>query len=219
MSLSGIGAGSWSRSEVTASSQRPSSAACSSLIASTSSSVGSADGSRPCSSRLRHGLDAQPHRSEQIGGPEAAAPKPRVVDEDQVPQRLHSRPLVVHALVLDAGRLPHARHGRRPVGAQPQPPLAQVGQVVRADQGRGPGDDGRARPRRNSMTSTPFTTRLVTSPSITAPCMTTPIRRVLFRLHSRNSAPSMSSSTYRVMLNRLCPPAAAHRQTAHASAA
>src|SRR4051794_17098562 len=35
------------------------------------------------------------------------------------------------------------------------------------------------------MTSTPFTTRLVTRPSITASCMITPIRRVLFRLHSR----------------------------------
>src|SRR6478672_11869780 len=55
------------------------------------------------------------------------------------------------------------------------------------------------------MTSTPFTTRLVTSPSITASCMITPIRRVLFRLHSRNSAPSMSSSTYRFMLGRLSP--------------
>src|SRR3954467_6707016 len=55
------------------------------------------------------------------------------------------------------------------------------------------------------MTSTPFPTRLVTSPSITASCMITPIRRVLFRLHSRNSAPSMSSSTYRFMLGRLSP--------------
>src|SRR5680860_1903685 len=30
-------------------------------------------------------------------------------------------------------------------------------------------------------------------------------RQVLFRLHSRNSAPSRSSSTYRFMLGRLCP--------------
>jgi hypothetical protein len=56
------------------------------------------------------------------------------VDEDQVAQRLHSRPLVVHALVLDAGRVPHARHGRRPVGAQLPPSSAQVVQVFRADE-------------------------------------------------------------------------------------
>src|SRR5512141_548920 len=55
------------------------------------------------------------------------------------------------------------------------------------------------------MTSTPFTTRSLTSPSITASCMTTPIRRVLSRLHSRNSAPSRSSSTYFFMSGRLCP--------------
>jgi hypothetical protein len=35
--------------------------------------------------------------------------------------------------VLDAERLPHARHGRRPVGAQLPPPLAHVEHVVRAD--------------------------------------------------------------------------------------
>src|SRR5262245_52900825 len=49
------------------------------------------------------------------------------------------------------------------------------------------------------MTSTPLTTRLVTSPSISASCMTTPMRRALLRSHSRNSAPDRSSSTKRVM--------------------
>src|SRR2546423_13702477 len=41
------------------------------------------------------------------------------------------------------------------------------------------------------------------SPSITASCMTTPIRRAPVRSHSRNSAPCRSSSTYRVMLRIL----------------
>ena len=97
------------------------------------------------------------------------------------------------------GDAPQPLDGRRPVGAQLPPALAQVGQVVGADQ---PAhrvttvelgldvlhdldavDDEVESPARRSR----------------RPACTTPIKRVSFRSHSRNSAPSRSSSTNRSM--------------------
>src|SRR4029079_19476696 len=58
-----------------------------------------------------------------------------------------------------------------------------------------------------AVTSTPLTTRLVTRPSITASCMTTPTRLARLRSHSRNSTPVRSSSTNFFMCRTLCPAA------------
>jgi len=50
-----------------------------------------------------------------------------------------------------------------------------------------------------AVTSTPFTTRLLTRPSITASCMTTPINLARSSTHSRNSASVRSWSMNRSM--------------------
>ncbi len=57
------------------------------------------------------------------------------------------------------------------------------------------------------VTSTPLTTRLLTSPSMTASCITTPIRRARVKSHSRNSASVRSWSL------KLAMPGSIHRRT------
>ena len=50
---------------------------------------------------------------------------------------------------------------------------------------------------RSTSEPSPLTTRLVTRPSISASCMTTPTSRALLKSHSRNYAPVRSSSSKR----------------------
>ena len=107
--------------------------ACRSRTASTSSRLGRAARSRPSCSAREHRAD--PHRRERLGQPEDATPEPRVVDEDQVAQRLDHRPLTVHAAMLaPLGHRPHPLDGLCPVIPSCRHASAQVGRVVGPDQ-------------------------------------------------------------------------------------
>ena len=55
---------------------------------------------------------------------------------------------------------------------------------------------------RSTSEPSPLTTRLVTRPSISASCMTTPTSRALLKSHSRNYAPVRSSSSKRPHADR-----------------
>lgn len=86
--------------------------------------------------RFAVGLDVRPdaHRCEPLRRAQAAAPEPRVVDEDQVAHRLRRRPLVVHAAALDAGRTADPLDRGGEAGAELPRCLAQIGGVLGADQ-------------------------------------------------------------------------------------
>ena len=198
-SSSGTGAVCASCSGVTSASHASISDACRSRTPSTSSRLGRADGSSPCSSWSVHERRSQTHGRERLGQPEHAASEPRVVHEDEVTQGLDHRPLAVDAVMLAAlGHGPDPLDGRGPVVPQLPPGL-------RRSAGSSDRISSRTGCRRSSsastygMTSTPLTTRLVTRPSISASCMTTPTSRALLRSHSRNSAPVRSSSSKRRM--------------------
>ena len=128
------------------------------------------------------------HRCERFGRSQAAATEPRVVHEHKMAQGLHCRPLAADALVLRTlGHPAEPLDRRRPAGPQLPESLPQVGRIGRADQQphwMPPvklGFDVRRH-------LDPLTTRLLTSPSMTASCITTPIRRARVKSHSRNSA-------------------------------
>ncbi len=145
---------------------------------------------------VRHELGPQPDRGERPSRSQAAAPKPRVVHAHQVPQGLHCRPLTCDPLMLrTVGHLAKPLEGRRPVGLQLLMGLPQVGRVGGARISNRTGYRRSSSASTYDATSTPLTTRLLISPSLTASCITTPIRRTRVRSHSRNSASVKSCSS------------------------
>src|SRR5215469_6904872 len=191
----GTGAGADSSSGVTVDSQRPSSAPCTSRTASTSSRLGVAARSRPCSSWSGTKSDASPIA---VNGP--ADPRQQRRNHESCTNTRWRR-------VSTADHSPPTRWCSEPLGIPWSRPsvAAQSARSCREASCRSAGSaermSSRTGWRRSSsastydVTSTPLTTRLLTSPSMTASCITTPIRRARVKSHSRNSASVRSSSS------------------------
>jgi hypothetical protein len=109
-------------------------------------------------------LAGQPDRGERLGRTQAAAAEPRVVHEHQMAQRLYRRPLAADALVFGASGIPRSRSI---VAAQP---ARSCRKACRKSAGSAERISSRTGCRRSSsastydVTSTPLTTKLLTSP-------------------------------------------------------
>src|SRR5262249_14596948 len=191
----GTGAGADSSSGVTVDSQRSSSASCTSRTASTSSRLGVAARSRPCSSWSGTNSDASP-----IAVNGLADPRQQRRNHESCTNTRWRR-------VSTADHSPPTRWCSQPLGIPWSRPsvAAQSARSCRKASCRSAGSADRISCRTgwrppssastDDVTSTPLTTRLLTSPSITASCITTPIRRARVKLHSRNSASVRSWSS------------------------
>src|SRR5215472_14063808 len=191
----GTGAGADSSSGVIVDSQRSSSAPCTSRTASTSSRLGVAPRSSPCSSWSGTNSQASPIA---VNG---------LADPRQQRRNHESCTNIRWRRVSTADHSPPTRWCSEPVGIPGSRPsvAAQSARSCRKASARSAGSaeriNSRTGWRRSSsastydVTSTPLTTRLLTSPSMTASCITTPIRRARVKSHSRNSASVRSWSS------------------------
>src|SRR5262249_17525524 len=165
-----------------------SSAPCTSRTASTSPRLGAAARSRPCSSWSGTRSEASPIA---VNG---------FVDPRQQRRNHESCTNTRWRRVCTADHAPPTRWCSEPLGIPGSRPsvAAQPARSCRKASARSAGSaeriSSRTGWRRSSSastyddTSTPLTTRLLTSPSMTASCITTPIRRARVKSHSRNSA-------------------------------